>query len=197
MVTIDIALLATSEGTSTTQDLSEQDLSAYLSRRFSIRPVAPTSSLLLPMREVSEEMDPLAPKEDSHPSCIVEPPPPPLTDNTAQRMLEALETTMSTQEQPALVPSTTIGEDVEAYLANMVTRGRQVVISAQTRALQTMVQELEQVLSFMRVGCPMAFSVCFEVRGWPNTETPEMRQEWIAKEPIVESRVDNLGREIV
>ncbi len=78
-----------------------------------------------------------------------------------------------------------------------MTRGCQVVVSAQRHALEAVVQVLEQVLSFVRVGCLVAFSVCFEAREWPNIETPEMCQEWMTKEPIEKSKIENLTREII
>ena len=121
------------------------------------------------MREVSQEVDTIAPQEESHPTGTIELPPPPPTDSTAKRMFETVKTTMGTQEQPTSNPYTALAEDIEAYLANMVTRGCQVVISTQAHTLETMVKELEQVLSFMRVDCPTVFTVCFEARGWPNT----------------------------
>ena len=34
-------------------------------------------------------------------------------------------------------------------------------------------------------------------RRWPNTETPEMWQEWTTTEPIAESRIEKLVRDIV
>ena len=101
--------------------MSEQDLTVYLSWRFSIRPIASASSILLPMREVSQEVDLIAPQEESHPTSTIELPPPPLTNSTTERMLEAIETTIGTQEQPMSGPSIAIGEDVEEYLADMVT----------------------------------------------------------------------------
>lgn len=88
------------------------------------------------------------------------------------------------------------GEDFEAYLVDMVTRGRRVVATTQMRALQPVVVELERVLQFMQVGCPAAFATCFESQGWPTTQTDEMLQAWIVREPIVESRVMALVREI-
>ena len=45
--------------------------------------------------------------------------------------------------------------------------------------------------------CLAAFSACFEACEWPRTETLEMRQDWTTREPIVESRVETLTREIV
>lgn len=133
-------------------------------------------------------MDPPAPPEEIHPTIAAESPPPPPIGSTTERMLEAVEAAMATKHPTPSDPSTAIGEeDVEMYLANVVTRGCQVVVSAQRRALEAVVRELEQVLSFMRVGYPVIFSVCFEARGWPNTEIPEMRQEWTAKEPVAKS----------
>lgn len=96
-------------------------------------------------------------------------------------------------------PSTQTGEDIETYLAdmaNMVTRGGQVVAAAQTQALQQVVVELEQVLQFMRVGCQAAFATCFESQGWPTTKTEEMLQAWRLRQPVVESRVTAVVCEI-
>lgn len=132
VVTKDDALLATSEGIAT-EDLSGQDLSEYLGRRFSIRPVVLTLATISPMREVPKVTNPLAPPTKSHPTVTVEPPPPPpLTGSTAKRMLEAVEAAMTTEHTTTADPLIAIEEDVEIYLADVLTRGRQVIVSAQT-----------------------------------------------------------------
>ena len=82
-------------------------------------------------------------------------------------------------------------------MADTLTRSRQALVSAQTQALQITMQELGQVLFFIRDECPTAFSACFEAHWWPNIETLEMRQDWTTWELVVESRVETLTREIV
>ena len=58
-------------------------------------------------------------------------------------------------------------------------------------------KELEGVISFMRTGCPVAFTVFFDERGWPNVETTEMRQDWsMTREPEMESWIEMLIQEI-
>lgn len=68
------------------------------------------------------------------------------------------------------------------------------MVAAQRRALESTVQELEQVVAFMRARRPKAY---FEARSWPTVETPKMQQEWATKEPVVESRVETLTREVL
>ena len=59
-------------------------------------------------------------------------------------------------------------------------------------------KELEGVISFMRLGCPAAFTICFEERGWPNVETDEMLQDWATTTDFgVDSWVEVLLLEIV
>ena len=85
-----------------------------------------------------------------------------------------------------------------ADIAALATRARQVVASAEAQALESMVKELEGVVSFMRSGCLAAFTVCFEERGWPNMETIEMRQDWVTtRSPGLESQIETLTQEIV
>ena len=56
---------------------------------------------------------------------------------------------------------------------------------------------MERVISFIRTGCPAAFTVCFEERGWPEVETTEMRQDWsLTREPEMEGRMETLIQEI-
>ena len=52
-------------------------------------------------------------------------------------------------------------------------------------------------MTFMRARCPAAFSACFEARGWPTIETFDMQQEWATKEPIIESHIETLTREVL
>lgn len=70
------------------------------------------------------------------------------------------------------------------------------VATAQTRGLQQVVEELEQVLQFMRVGCSTAFATCFESQGWPAIQTDAMLEAWSVPQPVVESRVTTLVRQI-
>ena len=59
-------------------------------------------------------------------------------------------------------------------------------------------KELEGVISFMRIRCPIAFTVYFEERGWPGVETNEMCQDWATTADFcVDSRVEVLLQEIV
>ena len=89
----------------------------------------------------------------------------------------------------------------EAFLADFATlasRARQVLDSMETQALDSIVKELEGVISFMRLGCPAAFTICFEERGWPEVETDEMHQDWATTTDFgVDSRVEVLFQEIV
>ena len=68
---------------------------------------------------------------------------------------------------------------IEAFflddVAALASRARQVLVSTKTQALESMVKELEGVISFMRTGCLTAFTICFEERGWPDVETTEMQ----------------------
>ena len=71
-------------------------------------------------------------------------------------------------------------EAVETFfvdIAALAIRARQVVASAEAQALDSVVKELEGVVSFMRSGFPATFTVCFEERGWPSVETAEMRKD--------------------
>ena len=52
------------------------------------------------------------------------------------------------------------------------------VASAEIQALDSVVKELEGVISFMRLGCLAVFKACFEKWGWSDVETVEMRQNW-------------------
>ena len=92
-------------------------------------------------------------------------------------------------------------EAVETFfvdIAALATWARQVVASAEPQALDSVVKELEGVVSFMRLGCPAAFTICFEERGWPSMETTEMCQDWATKRsPGLESRIETLTQEIV
>ena len=64
--------------------------------------------------------------------------------------------------------------------------------------MDSVVKELEGVVSFMRLGCLAAFTVCFEEWGWPSVEIAEMRQNWATtRGPGMESRVEALTHEIV
>ena len=56
-------------------------------------------------------------------------------------------------------------------VAALASRARQVLASAKTQALESMGKELEGVISFIETGCPAAFTVCFEERGWPDVQT--------------------------
>ena len=71
------------------------------------------------MREVPQEVDLIALQEESHP--IEEPPPLRSIDNTIESMLETVVTARGAQEQPVSVSWTARGDDVEAYLADVVT----------------------------------------------------------------------------
>ena len=62
-------------------------------------------------------------------------------------------------------------EDVAA----LASRAREVLASAKTQALESVGKELKGVISFIRTGCPAAFTVCFDERGWPDVETTKMR----------------------
>ena len=85
MVTIDVVLVATNKDTRKVS--TAQDLSAYLSWRFNMKIVAQASNILSPMRGVPQEVDPIAPQEESHPTGTNELPPPPPIDSIAKRML--------------------------------------------------------------------------------------------------------------
>ena len=59
-------------------------------------------------------------------------------------------------------------------------------------------KELEGVISFMRQGCPAAFTVCFEERGWPDVENNEMLRDRATTADFgMDSRVEVLLQEIV
>ena len=50
----------------------------------------------------------------------------------------------------------------------------------------------------MRLGCPAAFIVCFEERGWPEVETTKMLQNWaMTRDPDIEDRAHALIHEVV
>ena len=89
----------------------------------------------------------------------------------------------------------------EAFLADitaLASQARQVLASIETQALDSIMKELERVISFMKLGCPTAFTVCFEERGWPDVETNEMRQDWAMTRDLgMESQVEALIHEIV
>ena len=85
-----------------------------------------------------------------------------------------------------------------ADIVALVTRARQVVASAEVQDLDSVVKELEGVISFMRLGCPTAFTIYFEERGWPHVEIADMQQDWATtRDPCMESRVEALTHEIV
>ena len=70
--------------------------------------------------------------------------------------------------------------------------------SAKTHALDSVVKELERVVSFIKLGCLAVLTVCFEKRGWSSVETAEMRQNWAMTRDLgMESRVEALTQEIV
>ena len=83
-------------------------------------------------------------------------------------------------------------------VATLVTRARQVVASGETQALDSVVKELERVISCMRLGCLAAFIVCFVERGWPEVETTEMLQDWaMTTDPGIEDQAHALIHEVV
>jgi hypothetical protein len=167
MVTVDAALLAT-------PDSEEPDgayMRTYLSRRFNL-PTDPVPSVPI-LSPVREEVIPETVPEETTPA--------------------------ETVVQPVAEPNTSAGQRVEAYLAEMaemVTRGREVLVAVREDVVASTVAELEKLLIFMRVGCPAAFTDCFEARGWPSEETFEMREAWTFREPTVPDRVEMLIREV-
>ena len=89
-------------------------------------------------------------------------------------MAEAVERAMGVQQEHSGAQGKERREAFYSDIAALVTRARQIVASVETQALDSVVKELERVISFMRLGCPAAFTVCFEERGWPEVETTEM-----------------------
>ena len=54
------------------------------------------------------------------------------------------------------------------------------------------------IINCGKCGCPTAFIVCFEERGWPSVDTAEMRQDWATtRSSGMESQVETLIHEIV
>ena len=89
----------------------------------------------------------------------------------------------------------------EAFLVEITAlapRARQVLTLTKTQVLDSVVKELERVISFMRLGCPAAFSICFKERGRPDVETSKMRQDWaMTRDPGMEGQGEALIHEVV
>lgn len=104
---------------------------------------------------------------------------------------------MGTQ-QPTLGLDALMGEGVVAFITNMETQDHRVVASTQTMALDSVVKELEKIISLMRVGFPTAFLVYFKERRWPKVETSEMHEDWAnTRESVGESHIEALTQDIV
>lgn len=112
----------------------------------------------------------------------------------------------ASEEPPALpgsrraVPARESAQKVlEQYLADVaaVAAGAQrVIASAELQAQEGVAEELERLLTFVRVGCPQAFAECFEARGWPTQESLTMLEDWALSATVGESRIHGLIREL-
>ena len=98
-----------------------------------------------------------------------------LPHSAVERMAEAMEKAMGVQQEHPIAREVGMREAFLADVVALATRARQVLASAETQALDSVVKELEGVISFMRLGYSAAFTVCFEERGWPNVENAEMQ----------------------
>lgn len=74
-----------------------------------------------------------------------------------EHMAEVVEKVVGVQQEH-LVASEVV-ETFFADIATLATRARQVVASTEAQALDSVVKELEGVVSFMRSGCLAAFTV--------------------------------------
>lgn len=111
MVTIDVTLLATPEAEDPNRGYRVEDMSTYLSRRFNLPATSPPPvNILSPVRDVVLETVPQV-------------------DEILTTLAETVDTTQPTT---TVGMRTSVGQDVEVYLADlaeMVTRGCQVMVA--------------------------------------------------------------------
>ena len=89
-------------------------------------------------------------------------------------MAEVVEMAMDVQQEHPVVWETGMREAFLADVVALASRAHRVLASTETWAL-ALVMELEGVISFMRLRCLTAFTVCFKEQGWPDVQTAEMQ----------------------
>ena len=86
-----------------------------------------------------------------------------------------MEKAMGIQQEHPLVQEIVMTEAIflDDFTA-LASQACQVLASAKTQGLESMGKDLEGVISFIRMGYPIAFTVFFEEKGWPDVETMKM-----------------------
>ena len=74
-------------------------------------------------------------------------------------MAEATKKAMGAQHEHPVARETGMRKAFLADVAALASRVRQVLASTEIQALDLVVKELEGVISFMRLGCPAAFTI--------------------------------------